>query len=402
MITVSLSPNVEPDDVVVSLKMLFTPWTWRKDNYCQSIKAWFKMQFGFQDIQLFGYGRTALWAILKSFQIGEGDEVIIQAFACVVVPNSIKFLGAKPIYADIDKTLNLDPYDLKAKITDRTKAIIVQHTFGIPANMDEILQIAHKYKIPVIEDCAHSLGATYKGRLVGTLGDAAMFSFGRDKIISSVFGGAAFINSKFRIQNAELKKIHNTLKQPPKWWIMQQLFHPIAFSIILPLYDVFNVGKFLLVLFQKIHLVSFPIDLTEKQGRQPKQLNYAYSNALAGLLIHQLSKLQRFNKQRQKIARYYYENLRDQKHTVSITGSVFLRFPIFHESSIGFIKEARRKKILLGNWYHSIIDPQGIDLSVVDYKKGMCPRAEIAAAQIVNLPTRIKLDDAKKVITLWK
>ena len=120
--------------------------------------------------------------------IGEGDEVLVQAFTCVAVPNSVLWAQATPVYADIDATLNIDPIDVEKKITNRTKAIIVQHTFGIPADMDALVALAKKHNILLIEDCAHSLGATYKGKKVGTFGDAAFFSFGRDKVVSSVFG----------------------------------------------------------------------------------------------------------------------------------------------------------------------------------------------------------------------
>src|SRR5581483_4013141 len=112
-----------------------------------------------------------------------------QAFTCVAVPNSVLWTGAKAIYADIDETGNLDPKDLEKKITKKTKAVIIQHTFGIAANMDAIQKVLKGKKIILIEDCAHALGASYKGKKLGTFGEFAFFSFGRDKVISSVFGG---------------------------------------------------------------------------------------------------------------------------------------------------------------------------------------------------------------------
>ncbi len=82
-----------------------------------------------------------LYEILKAFEIGDGDEVLVQAFTCVAVPNSVRWTSAKPVYVDIDNTYNIDPSDDAQKITPKTKAIIVQHTFGTPADMDAIISL---------------------------------------------------------------------------------------------------------------------------------------------------------------------------------------------------------------------------------------------------------------------
>ena len=121
-------------------------------------------------------GRVALYAILKSIGIGQGDEVILPGFTCVVVPNAITYLGAKPVYIDIASvTFNIDPSKIEEKITEKTRAIIAQHTFGIPAEMDIIMEMAKKYNLYVIEDSCHAIGSKYKGKEIGTFGDASFF-----------------------------------------------------------------------------------------------------------------------------------------------------------------------------------------------------------------------------------
>ena len=123
----------------------------------------------------------------------------------------------------------------------------------------------------MIEDCAHSLGVEYKRQKIGSFGDASFFSFGRDKVISSVFGGAAIINAECRMQNAELKKIDNEFKYPNYFWILQQIFHPIAFAFILPLYNI-AIGKVVLFLLLKLHLISRPVYNEEKRGEKSREV----------------------------------------------------------------------------------------------------------------------------------
>ena len=155
--------------------------------------------------------------------------------------------GAKPIYTDIDETFNINTKELEKHINKNTKAIVVQNTFGIPAQIDKILSIAKEHSLLVIEDCAHSLGATYKEKKVGTFGDVAFFSFGRDKVISSVYGGALIINNKILEDNLleEYKKVSHA----SFLWVLQQLAHPMITYIVLLTYD-FG-GKHLLYLSQK-------------------------------------------------------------------------------------------------------------------------------------------------------
>jgi len=116
-------------------------------------------------IYTFFKGRVALYAILKAMGISSNDEVIVPGFTCVVVPNAIMYALAKPVYVDIDKKdYNIDVDKIEEKITKNTKVIIAQHTFGIPANMDRIVEICKRYKLYLIEDACHALGSTYKGK----------------------------------------------------------------------------------------------------------------------------------------------------------------------------------------------------------------------------------------------
>jgi len=140
------------------------------------------------------YGRMAFFYILKSLQLPPGSEVVFPALTFWVVPELVKVAGFKPIFADVDpKTFNLDPEALERTITPNTRAVVPTHLFGLPCDMDPILSTARRRGLAVIEDCAHSLGATYRGRPVGTFGDASFFSFQTLKPLNTYGGGMAFV-----------------------------------------------------------------------------------------------------------------------------------------------------------------------------------------------------------------
>lgn len=391
-IAIGISPNTGKDDVTQALKTIFQPWIWKAGKDTKLVEKWFSDYLGVSDAVSFNSGRSALYSILKCLGIGSGDEVIIQAFTCVAVPDPIIWVGASAVYSDIDSTLNVDPLQLKKLINRKTKAIIVQHTFGIPANIREILKITRKHKISLIEDCSHSLGAKYSNQKIGTFGDFAFFSFGRDKVISSVFGGMAI--SKIKVQSEKLREFQRKLPFPKNCWIIQQLFHPVLFSFILPLYDLFW-GKLILYVLYKLQVISKPVEYCEKSGLKPDKFPAKYPNALARLLLRQLNKLESFNNHRREIAQFYYTKLISGSRLTlppKAAGSVYLRFNILIDKSKELLGKAKKEKIILGNWYHTVIDPEGVDYKKVGYEWGTCPHAEKAAEKSVNLPTYPRLD----------
>jgi perosamine synthetase len=135
-------------------------------------------------------GTSALHLAVRALGISEGQEVIVPSFAFIAVANVVRYERAVPVFIDIDPhTLNLDPAGIEEAITPRTRAIIVVHTFGCPAALDEILLIARRHHLFVIEDAAEALGAQFDGRKVGSFGDAAVFGFYPNKQITSGEGG---------------------------------------------------------------------------------------------------------------------------------------------------------------------------------------------------------------------
>jgi perosamine synthetase len=140
------------------------------------------------------YGRIAFHYILKALDLPPGSEIIFPSLTFWVVPELARVLGLTVVFADVDpNTFNIDPGSVERLITDRTRAIVPTHLYGLPCDMDRILDIAARHNLIVLEDCAHALGATYRGRAVGTFGTGALFSFQTLKPLNCYGGGLALV-----------------------------------------------------------------------------------------------------------------------------------------------------------------------------------------------------------------
>jgi perosamine synthetase len=141
-------------------------------------------------------GTSGLHLCVRALDISEGDEVIVPSFAFIAVANAVRYEKATPVFVDIDPTtLNLDPQRIEEAITPRTRAILVVHTFGCPAALGEILEIARRHQLLVIEDACEALGAEYGGRRAGSFGDAGVFGFYPNKQITTGEGGMIVTNN---------------------------------------------------------------------------------------------------------------------------------------------------------------------------------------------------------------
>jgi perosamine synthetase len=396
----SLSPNLEWDDVWCAVRQLIRPWRWQEERATKTLedkfRTWFVAPFAFA----FASGRTCLYAILQTLNLHAEDEVLLQAYTCVAVPNPILWTGAKPVYVDCDpKTLTLSLEDLRRKITTRSKVLIIQHTLGQAAHLNELLALAREHHLFVIEDCAHALGGRYNGQLLGSFGDASFFSFGRDKVLSSVFGGMLLV--KDNVLAGKIQSYQASLPFPRTIWVMQQLLHPLLTGFAKATYD-FGLGKILLAFGRKTHLISQPVEPQEKQGQAPSFAYHRLSGALSPLACHQLTKLERFHAHRIKLAQKYAEALRERAcklpEPVENSTPAWLRYTIQTPRAVEIRAEAKREGIYLGDWYTTSIAPQGVDYTKVCYDS--CPTAEQIARETVNLPTDIHItsEDADRII----
>jgi len=386
MIHTSLSPNIESSDRrLAAFIFFFLQGRWKRGNAIETLGEELSIYLATDTKPfLLSSGRASFFVLLKALGITQDDEVLVQAFTCNAVINPILWQGSTPIYVDIDSTYNMSAEDLEKKITPKSKVVVLQHTFGTPADIDALMSIAKKHGLFVVEDCAHALGATYEGKKVGTFGDAAFFSFGRDKIISSVYGGALVVHNKQIRERVE--RDMSTYPYPTYGWIAQQIVHPLLFAPIVSLY--WTGGRYALVALQKLHVLSKAVTDGEKQGKMSGVTPMHLPNALALLALHQLRKIEYLNDRRRYLAGFY------AKHLGSIetrSGSIFLRYPLRHISRDTIMSMAKRNRILLGDWYNAPVAPKGTNLSIMKYIQGSCPEAERAAQEIYNLPTHINL-----------
>ena len=344
----------------------------------------------------FRRGRVAQCAILKAFGIGRGDEVIIQAFTCVAVPCPVLATGATPVFADIDATtFNLDPASVEERITHRTRAIVVQHTFGIPADMDSILRIARARGIYVIEDCCHTLASSYRGRRVGTLGDAAFSAYRWGKPLVLGIGGTAIIHAeepRKRLreisQASQASGVLDTARIRLEYLAHEVLLRPRLFW---PLRDGYR-G----LIRMGVAIPTFPkLDMQGELSDMDKAMPLFHQTQLAKRIGSAFDEDVTFRRRRasQYAAALNSIGARTPKLDERYD-PVYLRYPFLVTEKARILEQARKHRVELGDWFVSAVHPHADSESEeLGYREGMCPAAERTAKQILTLPIYDKVHD---------
>jgi len=174
----------------------------------------------------FNSGTSALHGALHACGVERGDEVIVPSFTFISTANAPLFVGARPIFADIEKeTFGLDPERVMERITNRTKAIIPVHFAGCPCQIRALKEIAEDHRLALIEDCAEAFGATFNRRKVGTFGEMGVFSFCQNKIITTAEGGMVVTNDGFAKNQMELLRSHGRIQKPGESYFLSNEDH---------------------------------------------------------------------------------------------------------------------------------------------------------------------------------
>lgn len=356
----------------------------------------FQSQYTVNSLEFYFRGRVALFALLNGLNIEKEDEVALQAFTCVANPEAVKASGAVPVYVDIEPDgVNMDYRDLEQKITSKTRAIILQHTFGIPAKTDTLLSIAAKKNIPVIEDCCHTLTSQYQKKKVGTFGVGCYYSFEWGKPLVAGIGGAltvhdALLEKKVKEQYAAYKTprigrdirifiqyfAHKLLYRPRLFWPVRSLFHMLgklgaAESNYHPIIAEGIASDFSLrmSLFSRNRLKKkYP--LLQTITEHSKSVCSRYASEINSPAVSHISIPEK-------------------------SVPVYCRYPLLAQNKKELLKQAKKQNIEIAEWYATPIHPlKGEELTLVNYRDGICPNAEKRCGQIITLPTHTKVRTA--------
>ncbi len=309
-------------------------------------------------------GTAGLHILVKALGIEEGDEVLVPSFTFCASVNVILYEKAKPVFVDIEpETYNLDPEDLERKITKKTKAIMVVDVFGHPAEWDEILQIAEKYNLKIIDDSCEALGAEYKSKKLGQFGDGACFAFYPNKQITTGEGGIIVTN------NDDIAKIARSLRNQGRGEMGAWLYH-------------------------------------ERLG-----YNYRMDEMSAALGVSQLKKIESFLQKREKVANMYTEKLKKYPWVKTPVVKPYVRmswfvYVITLEEGLDRDKviEEMEKRGIPARGYFSPIHLQPYIREMFGTKEGMLPVTESISKCTLALPfhNNLKEEEIDEVVRVLR
>ena len=332
-------------------------------------------------------GRVALYAILEAMEIGEGDEVILPAFTCVVVPNAILYRGAIPIYVDIEKeTLNASYESIVASVSENTKAIICQNTFGLSSDLDRIADFARKKGIYTIEDCTHGFGGTYHGEPNGSFCDAAFYSTQWNKPFSTGIGGIGWV------RNDDVQKRLNVSSYADPSWKSRTSLSLLLFvrKNMLRGWNYWPAVKLYRWL-SKNNLVlgsSSGSEISDVQKPNGYELRSSQVQYKAG--VQALEGLEAVLKRRKQNAMLLTRALADLgKYHVSEelhADHAFLKYPILVKDKSKIESLAVQNRLELGDWFNSQLHPVQSDLIRWGLNVEMYPISKHIATHILNIP----------------
>ena len=213
-----MQPLLDGNELAYLTECIKTGWISSQGAFVRRFENEFAAYCGAQYPVAVSNGTVALHLALAALGIGEGDEVIVPDLTFAASINAIIYTGAIPVIVDVDPvTWTIRVADIEMNLSDRTKAIMPVHLYGHPCHMDEILDLAKKHNLLVIEDAAEAIGTLYKGKHVGSIGDAATFSFFGNKTITTGEGGMVFFKDKKMYEKALVLRDHGMSKTKKYW-----------------------------------------------------------------------------------------------------------------------------------------------------------------------------------------
>lgn len=377
------STTLDKDDVEIAQKLLKDHTSWDNQSKVTEYETQFAQWNGSRYAFAFMGGRVALSACIYALDLQRGDEVIIPGYTCVVVPNAFTYEGIKPVYVDIElDTYGMDIQTIQKAITERTKAVMLHHLYGLVCrDYEAIINLAREFNLKVIEDCAHATGAEYKGRKVGNLGDVAFYSSEQSKIFNTIQGGICITNSNELAKR--VGEFYRMAALPDEGWIENQLT-----TLILNYYCFKDPQRWWKCDVAEVLYGSARMESTtreEEQGIKPSYYGQRMPSPVAEVGMNQIKKIDQYNELRRVTAKRWdlwcEENSYKKPLVVDGSKPVYLRYPV--------IVEQEKKRDLSwvymelgvtpGVWFVSNIHPINVHLAE-------CRNANRAAACCINLP----------------
>jgi len=346
--------DLDDEEINAVVNVLKSKWL-SMGPITQKFEQEFAKYLGIKHAFAVSNGTAALHLALKALNIRQGDEVIVPSLTFVATANVILYCNAKPVFADIISfdNFNVSPEDIQEKITNKTKAIIVVHYAGYPCDMKAIIEIAEDYKLKVIEDSAHAIGAEYKGKKCGTIGDIGCFSFFANKNLITGEGGMIVTNDDKLAERIKILRSHGMTS------LTWDRYSGHSYT-----YDVVDLGH-----------------------------NYRLNEIASAIGLIQLKKLEKNNKKRKELVMEYRKRLKGFE-LISIPFKKFGEkssyhiFPILLSEEIDrfeFMQKLREKGIQTSIHYPPI-HLFTYYRKLFGFKEGILPKTEYVGKHEVTLP----------------
>ena len=324
-------------------------WRWGRSNFVPRFEQAFGEHLGRKYVHAVNSGTSANTTAYAGLGLEPGDEIICPAIAPIFVSFPIVAIGCIPIFADVDpKTQIISPEGIEERITPKTRAVVVVHLNGQPAMMDEIMAVAKKHGLKVVEDCAQAYDAYYKGRKVGTIGDIACFSMQQSKHITAGEGGM------IATDDPELYKRATEFANSGMPWYMYDLERP----------------------------KSEPVHGLPTRGHFSFGHDFRFSELQGAVALAQLEKIDRFNSRRRELVEKIESELRDIQgvrlaHIYPNTQPNYWVYPVWGPEHLGRSGEINYIEVEYQRMQKMRRTSVGVPLpDYVQYQPGICPRAE--------------------------
>lgn len=361
---------------------------WRKEYeeaFCKLVGA--------GGARAFGLGRQALVILLKALGVKTGDKVGVCSFTCLSVVEAVKVCGAIPVYLDVDEHLCIDPQETLRQEAGSLKVVVLQHTFGIPGQLEKLLSACKKIGAKVIEDCAQSLGCSWKGKPLGKFGEGAIYSFQWGKPYTTGQGGMLTVNSK--------KLLDEVDRQVENWTLPALAKSELILECERRVYSILGgsqLENYLRYAYSKLRNMGLVKGSFKRDTKFCLYRGYVRfvgeMTAKAGLKqLANWPKLKQLRRQDTGMIEEYFSRaglaLWPKPDEADVT---MLRYPVLTPHKSRIMERVRKQKLDVAGWYMSPVHPlQGDDLAKVNYHSGNCQRAEDMINRLVHLPTGLTL-----------